>query len=356
MTFLKGLLRYPIIQAPMAGGPSCPKLASVVSEAGGMGFLAAGYKTNDEMEKEISEVKQLTKKLFGVNVFVPQKSEIDSPVLSSYIDTLESEADRLGVSLGEAVWDDDCYDEKIEYLLANPVPVVSFTFGCPPNGLISKLQQRGSFVIITVTTPEEAEIAFKVEPDALCLQGVEAGGHRGSFDDKDVPGKDLSLLSLLSAVRSNIDLPLIVAGGIMHGRDIAAVIMSGAAVAQIGTAFLRCTESGTNQFQKSAMADPSFQHTMFTRAFSGRKARGIANRFMLEYNSAPSAYPQINNVTKPLRREAAARGDTGTMNMWAGQGFRFAEELPAAKIVERLVRECRQAFDEIKTKTHESII
>jgi len=353
MAFLKGLIQYPIIQAPMAGGPSCPKLVSAVNEAGGMGFLASGYKTINEMVTEISEVRQLTRKPFGVNVFVPQKSEVDAHILSTYVQSLKAEADRLGVTLGEAVWDDDQYNEKIEYLLANPVPVVSFTFGCPPKELISRMQQRGSIVVVTVTTPEEAEIASKAKPDALCLQGIEAGGHRGSFDDTDLPGKDFGLLSLLSVVRSKIDLPLIAAGGIMHGRDIVAVLLLGASAAQIGTAFLRCPESNTNRYQKSAMADPHFQYTMLTRAFSGRRARGIANRFMLEHQNAPSAYPQINNVTKPLRKAAGISGDTGTMNMWAGQGFLLAEELPAAKIVQRFINECLQTFNEFKIEMKE---
>jgi nitronate monooxygenase len=337
----------------MAGGPSCPKLVSAINDAGGMGFLAVGYKTTNEMANEISEVKQLTRKPFGVNVFVPQKFEVDKQALSSYVQSLLPEAERLGVSLGEPVWEDDQYNEKIEHLLANPVPVVSFTFGCPPKELISRMQRRGSFVIITVTTPEEAEIAFKERPDAICLQGIEAGGHRGSFDDNDLPGKDFGLFSLLSIIRSKIDLPLIAAGGITRGRDMAAVLMSGAAAAQIGTAFLRCPESGTNPSQKSAMANSYFQYTVITRAFSGKKARGIINRFMLEHQDAPAAYPQINNVTKPLRRAAFARGDTDVMNMWAGQGFHLARELPAAKIVELFIQECLQAFDDVKMKIKE---
>jgi nitronate monooxygenase len=347
-------MRYPIIQAPMAGGPSCPNLVSAINEAGGMGFLAAGYKTTNEMANEVSEVKQLTRKPFGVNVFVPQKIEVDKQALSSYVQSLLPEAERLGVTSGEPVWDDDQYNEKIEYLLANPVPVVSFTFGCPPKELISRMQRGGSFVIITVTTPEgKQKLPSKEDLMQYVYKVLRLGDIEVRLMTMIYQVRILDFFSLLSIIRSKIDLPLIAAGGITRGRDMAAVLMSGAAAAQIGTAFLRCPESGTNPSQKSAMANSHFQYTVITRAFSGKRARGIINRFMLEHPDAPAAYPQINNITKPIRRAAFARGDTDVMNMWAGQGFHLARELPAANIVKLFIQECLQAFDDVKMKIKE---
>jgi nitronate monooxygenase len=125
----------------------------------------------------------------------------------------------------------------------------------------------------------------------------------------------------------------------MDGRDLAAVLVSGAEAAQLGTAFLRSPESGAHDTYKAALADPSFTTTAITRAFSGRRARGLLNNFMIENPSAPHGYPQINGATRPLRAEAARRGDPHHMSLWAGQGFQRARASPAADIIDRIMDE-----------------
>ncbi|MGG3919845.1 nitronate monooxygenase [Parageobacillus thermoglucosidasius] len=336
-------ISVPIIQAPMAGGVSTPALAAAVSNAGGLGFLAGGYKKAEEMREEIVAVRELTDKPFGVNVFVPSEEDVDENALLRYRQVLEKEAERFGVQLGEAKWDDDDWEAKLAVLVEEKVPVVSFTFGCPSPDIIAKLKDNGSFVIVTVTSTEEALIAKQAGANALCVQGAEAGGHRASFRNNAASHENASLLVLLQQIREAVDIPLIAAGGIMRGSDIAAVLAAGACAAQLGTAFLRCPESGANPLHKNALVDPNFQSTAVTRSFTGRFARGLVNRFLIEYDKlAPAAYPHIHHMTKQLRKAAAQANDPQVMSLWAGQGYRLAKDMPAGEIVRLLMEEWRE--------------
>jgi nitronate monooxygenase len=326
---LADLLRRRIVVAPMAGGPTTTDLVIAAARAGALGWLAAGYKTPEAMAAEIAVVRAATAEPFGVNVFVPGAPYPDRRALAGYLDS-------LGPGLGDASWDDDGFDGKVAALLADPPAVTSFTFGCPPPGVIRALQDAGSAAVITVTSPAEAALAEQAGADGLCVQGYEAGAHRGTFVNDDAPGRDRGLLALIGEVAAVTALPQIAAGGIMGSRQVQAVLAAGAAAAQCGTAFLRSPESGAHPLYKAALADPRYTATTVTRAFSGRPARGLVNEFIVEHADAPPAYPELNNATRPLRAAAAARGDTERMSLWAGQGYRLAAELPAAEIIGRL--------------------
>src|SRR5579863_6907068 len=328
---LTDLLPRPVVVAPMAGGPSTPGLVIAAARAGALGFLAAGYKTAEAMTAEIAAVRAATGEPFGVNVFVPGAPSAEPAELARYLDSLSADG-----TVGDASWDDDHFDAKIAALLAGPPPVVSFTFGCPPAEVVAALQRAGAAVIITVTSPDEAVAAASAAADAVCSQGFEAGAHRGTFGNDDAPGRNLGLLSLIGAVAAVTGLPQIAAGGIMGPRQVNAVLAAGALAAQCGTAFLRCPESGAHPLHKAALADPRYAATTLTRAFSGRPARGLVNQFIRDHPDAPSAYPEINNATRPLRAAAAARGDQEGMSLYAGQGYRSAIEQPAGEIIERL--------------------
>jgi nitronate monooxygenase len=325
-------VRWPIVGAPMAGGPSTPALAAAVSGAGGLGFLAGGYLTAEVLERQIRELRQLTGSPFGVNVFLPQKPDVDHVALDAYLQSLLPDADAFGVEVVPS-WDDDGWPGKLELLLSDPVPVVSFTFGCPSPEVVRRLQEVGSRVVVSVTTPADASTAAGAGADAVCAQGIEAGGHQGTFGDETAPDTGWGLLALLTAIRHTVETPVIAAGGLMTASDVAAVIRAGALAAQLGTALLRCPESGASDMHKSALSDPSFNETAITRAFSGRRARGLVNAFMRAHPDAPSAYPYINNATRALRHEAVARRDPHATNLWAGQGYRLAEDRPAAEII-----------------------
>ena len=326
---LLDLLRRRIVVAPMAGGATTTDLVIAAAGAGALGFLAAGYKTPAAMIAEMTAVRAATAEPFGVNVFVPGLPYPDAARLARYVGS-------LGPAAGDAGWDDDSFDGKIAALLADPPAVTSFTFGCPAAGIIQALQDAGSAVVVTVTNPAEAGLAVAAGPDALCVQGYEAGAHRGTFVNDDAPGRDHGLLSLIGEVAAVTGLPQIAAGGIMGPRQVRAVLAAGAVAAQCGTAFLRSPESGAHPAHKAALADPRYTATAVTRAFSGRPARGLVNEFIVDHGNAPPAYPEINNATRPLRAAAAGAGDTERMSLWAGQGYRLATERPAGEIIDRM--------------------
>ena len=225
--------------------------------------------------------------------------------------------------MGYPRWDDDRYSEKLDLLAEQPVPVVSLTFGCPTPSQVDRLQSSGSAVWVTVTTVGEARAAQQAGADALVVQGVEAGGHRGSFDDAH-PG-DIGLLALLQLVQAAVNdgLPLVAAGGLITGRGVAAVLAGGAAAVQLGTAFMLCPEAGTVPAHRDVISRGEAP-TALTRAFTGRTARGIINRFLRDHTDAPSAYPEIHHLTAPLRTAARTRGDADGFHLWAGQTYALA--------------------------------
>ncbi|MDQ0376378.1 nitronate monooxygenase [Amycolatopsis thermophila] len=341
-------LRVPVLVAPMAGGPTTPELVAAVAEAGGSGFLAAGYLTAGALTERIARTRELTGRPFGVNLFVPgRESGVD---LSPYVRRLAEEARRYETEPGEPRWEDDDYAAKVDVVVREAPPFVSFTFGLPSTEDVRRLHEAGSRVIVTVTTPEEAVQAAETGADALCVQGFEAGAHRGLYvDDPENPagGEAYGLLALLRLVGSAVDLPLIAAGGIVHGADVVAVLAAGAEAAQLGTAFLRADEAGTQPAHRRALAEGG-RVTAITRAFSGRPARGLVNRFLTEHSPyAPSAYPQVHHLTKPVRTAAHRAGDPEGVNLWGGQTYSVAPEGPAAEIMARLELEAKAARERV---------
>ncbi|TLM81804.1 nitronate monooxygenase [Pseudarthrobacter sp. NamE5] len=328
-------LALPVIQAPMAGGPSTPRLAAAVSSAGGLGFLAAGYKSAAVMQAEIEATRELTGAAFGVNVFVPQPSVIGPGDMEQYALSLAPDAGRFGVELGEPRHDDDDWDHKVDVLLQKAPAVVSFTFDLPDPAVITALQQRGVYVVATVTSMPEAVRALETGVDALCAQGPEAGGHRGTFHAAG-PAPEVPLHAILEEL-SKLGAPLIAAGGIVTAEDTRAALSRGAAAVQAGTAFLLADEAGTKAAHRTAMASRRFTGTAVTRAFSGRNARGLHNEFMRRHDAdAPYGYPEIHHLTTPLRAAAAAAGDPDWLNLWAGTGFQRTTAGPAPQILAAL--------------------
>lgn len=335
-------LRVPVVQAPMAGGPSTPQLAAAVNRGGGLGFLAAGYLNPLRLEQDMATLRSLDDRAFGVNVFVGGGSAGDEDSIEAYARRLTPDAERVGVRLGEPRFDDDAFQEKIEMLSLDPAAVVSFTFGAPPRESIEALHAVGSEIWLTVTSPSEATVAAEIGADALIIQGVEAGGHRGVFIDDDAQS-DLTLLAALQLVRAATDLPLIAAGAIMTGAALGAVLVAGASAGQIGTAFICSVEAGTSPVQREATATD--RATVLTRAFSGRLARGIRNRWHDEHDAyAPHAYPEIHHLTAPLRAHGREVGDPDLINLWAGQAHQLARQQSAEAITANLGSQARAAI------------
>jgi nitronate monooxygenase len=293
--------------------------------------------TVDGLAEDISVTRGLTSGPFGVNVFYPVREEVDSGAIVAYAHRLQAEAERYGVDLGEPRWTDDAYDAKIELLLRERPAAVSFTFGCPDPEVVRSLRDVGCAVWCTVTCVSEAQQAASAGADALILQGGEAGGHQAGFHDHD--DDPLSVLALLRLVSRATDLPLVAAGGLGSGEGIAAALNGGACAAQVGTAFLLASEAGTAPPHRDALRRGNAP-TKLTRAFSGRRARGIVNRFMREHDhEAPRGYPEIHHLTVPIRAAARQIGDADGINLWAGQAYPLAREASAGEIVEQLASE-----------------
>ncbi len=247
--------------------------------------------------------------------------------------------------MGKPRHDDDHFELKLELVAGEAIEVVSFTFGCPGAEMIEGLHGAGCDVWVTVTSPDEARAADRAGADALVVQGFEAGGHRGYFVDGP-DAQDFGLLALLRLVASHVELPLIGAGAIVDGASVAAVLCAGAVAAQIGSALMLAPEAGTSAAHRAVLQAGG--RTDLTRAFSGRRARGIVNRFMREHSDgAPAAYPDVHHLTAPLRAAARTAADPDAINLWAGQGYSLAVEAPAGEIVSRLAAEAQQTLEAV---------
>ena len=337
-------IRLPIVGGPMAGGPSTPALAAAISEAGGIGFLGCGYESPALMRAAISEVRRLTNQPFGVNLFVPTPFDVDEALISATIAALQPFAAKhdLEVALEPPYAED--FAAQLEVVISERVPAFSFTFGIPEHDALTALRDAGISTCGTGTSLAEAVALRDAGVDLICLQGTEAGGHRGGFIG---PPEDslVGVGSLVAAVRSMVDLPLIAAGGIMDGRGVAAALVGGADAALLGTAFLRCPEAGTSAPYRAALEAASDTDTVITKAFSGRAARGIRNALSEALaDVAVPAYPVMNKLTRELRRRAAAAGDSSVLSLWAGHGVAQGRSLPAQELIVALEEETDAAF------------
>lgn len=325
--------RLPFVQAPMAGGPSTPELAAAVSDAGGFGFVAGGYLSPEGLRQELDRTRALTSAPIGANLFVPGPREVDEITIARYAEQLAPEAERFGVALGDPHWDDDGFDAKVGVLASAGVHTVTFTFGAPPPDAVTRLRAAGILVGVTVTSPAEAEIAAETGADSLVVQGTEAGGHQGVFDPSQ-PNRT-PLLTALGEI-GPLGLPMVAAGGIVSPEDVRAVLEAGAVAAQVGTALLCTPEAATSAPYRQALLDARYPDTVVTRAFSGRWARGLANRFAVEHPEAPAGYPHVHHLTRPLRAAATAANDPDVPNLWAGTGWRQVRAVPTAEVVRGL--------------------
>jgi nitronate monooxygenase len=332
-----------IIAAPMAGGTSTPGFVAAVHRAGGLGFLAAGYKSVPAMSEEMRASREAGIR-FGVNVFVPDPAQLhpspeDVDRLEQYRLSLRGDAERYGVSLPALrLDDDDHWQGKIDELLLNPVELVTFTFGLPESAVVAALRRAGSAVLATVTSRAEAELAADRGVDALVVQHSSAGAHSGAFlADRRPAGTRPSTAELVREVRAAVGLPLIAAGAVSDAADVTAVLAAGAEAAQVGTALLRTDESGARQLHKDALGAARFTETKLTRAFTGRYARALINDFVRDHEDAPDGYPAIHHLTAPIRAAAAAAGDAERLNLWAGTGWRTARTGPVADAISGLL-------------------
>lgn len=327
----------PILQAPMGGGPTTPDLVVAVSEAGGLGSVAGGYLTPNELRDEIQAVRGATDRPFAVNVFAPQDVQATDAEIEAAIELLAPYREELGLDpRPEMTTSQVSFNDQLDVLLEAPSAVVSFTFGLLPSDAVDALHAAGCLLIGTATTVAEAEALTSTDVDIICVQGSEAGAHRGTFLSEPELAA-IGLMALVPAVVDSVAVPVVAAGGIMDGRAIAAALALGADAAQLGTAFLRCPEAGTNPTHRAAIATAGHDSTVITTALTGRAARTIANRIVRELGDRTvPRYPVMNALTSELRKAAAAQERDDLTSLWAGQGVARARDLPAASLVQQL--------------------
>jgi nitronate monooxygenase len=340
-------IQHPLILAPMAGGPSTPELVAAVSNAGALGSIGAAYLAPEEITRIIGAVRRLTSKPFAVNLFAggwdaqPTFHDTSAPY-TPMLELLGRYHRALGLPVPALpAAKPSPFRGQLDAVLAAGVSVFSFTFGVPDAEALAELKARGVVTMGTATTVAEARALEAAGVDAIVAQGSEAGAHRGTF----LGSFEASMIGTMALVPQIVDavhVPVVASGGIMDGRGIAAARALGAAAVQLGTAFIACDESGAPESHKAALLAAQDDATAVTRAFSGRPARGLVNRFMVDVDKsgvAIPAFPIQNDLTRPMRAAAVAQGDAGAFNLWAGQAARLARRGPAAALVSALIGE-----------------
>lgn len=336
-------LAHPIIQAPMAGGGATPELVSAVSNVGALGFIGAAYLTPAQILDAARSVRAGASGPFGINLFAPVPAPDREADAGPALARMASFHAELGLPPPTAPAPaGDAFDARFAAVLDSGAPVFSFTFGIPPAAAIEAARSRGVVVIGTATTVAEAVMLERAGVDAVVAQGSEAGAHRGTFA-AEFEASMVGTMALVPQVVDAVRVPVIASGGIMDGRGIVAALALGADAVQMGTAFLTCDEAGIPEVHKSAILAEEEHRTRVTRAFSGRPARGIVNRFMTEMEDAALPYPLQNALTRPMRTAAAGQGRADMLSLWAGQGLRMARRQGAAELVARLAREAEEA-------------
>ncbi|TLS50063.1 DUF561 domain-containing protein [Paenibacillus antri] len=345
-------IRHPILQAPMAGGPTTPDLAAAVSNAGGLGSIGAGYLAPDRIRDTIREIRQRTDRPFGINLFVPEQPCTSEATIAEMNDFLNSFRVELGIASNPSTPKSaESFEDQIRILLEESVPVVSFTFGMPSEDVIQALKARGTTVLGTATTVEEAQALEAAGVHAIVAQGSESGGHRGTFL-KDAADALIGTMALVPQVVEHVSVPVVAAGGIMDGRGLIASLALGASAIQMGTAFLASPESGAHPAYKQKIMSSTEDCTEVTYAYSGKAARGIRTKFMEEfrnYQGAIPPYPIQNAMTRDIRQTAAQANLPEYMSLWAGQGLRLADDRSAASIIDRTIEQANDVVGMIST-------
>ena len=346
-------LPIPIIQAPMVGA-SFDALAVAVSGAGGLGTLAIATLAPGEIGPAIAGVRAQTDAPFGVNLLMAPKAAPTPSELDTALARLAPWYQALGAPLPAAPnqFAQD-FDAQFAAVVEAGPPMASFTFSILTEAQVAALRAAGTLVVGTATTVAEARAWAAVGADGICAQGFEAGGHRGHFL-AEVEASLVGTMALVSTIRAAVDLPVIAAGGIMDGRGVAAALALGASAVQMGTAFLLADEAVTPAPWRGAVGAPGDDATRLTRAFTGRHARGIENRFMREMQAvqdAVPAYPVQNRLTQPLRAAATAAGDPEMLSLWAGQGVGLARPGSAGEMVRRWWAEAGEAARAVAART-----
>ena len=352
MLFLKALdIQVPLIQAPMAGGPTTPELVAAVSNSGGLGSTGGALMTPDNLKAAIQATRRLTPKPFAVNLFAPLKPKQDREKINQSFAILSVYRQALSIDEGSKpdIIPAPIFEDQLGVLIQEKIPIISFTFGTPSHDQIQTLHNHHIVVIGTATNVREAIALEELGYDMIVAQGSEAGGHRGTFLGP-FESSLIGTMALVPAIVDQVKLPVIAAGGIMDGRGLAAALCLGASAVQMGTAFLTCPEAGVHPAHQQAILESTDESTTITSVFSGRPARGIRNRFseeMAKYQDILPDYPLQQSLTSPIRKKAAEVNRPEFMSLWAGQGTPLSRSIPAAQLVHKVIEHALQIMKDI---------
>ncbi|KEQ29367.1 hypothetical protein N180_07415 [Pedobacter antarcticus 4BY] len=348
MEDLKHLLdiSYPIIQAPMLG-VTTPAMVAAVANAGGLGCLPLGGLSPEKSLALVKETKAKTSKPFAVNLFAhsltSEVSEEDIKIMENYLEALHKKYNLPFEHKPISSYRFYNHHDQIDILLDEQVPIVSFTFGLPEAQILSQLRERGVKAIGTATSIKEAALLDKAGMDAIVVQGIEAGGHRGSFIDKE-PLPQVGLISLVPQVVDTVSVPVIAAGGIFDHRTIKAVFTLGAAGAQLGSYFLAAEESAASEVYKERVLSSTDTSTELTQAFTGKWARGIGNSFMEEMKNSGLVIPYYtyqNSLTAALRDFGKSGGIADIISLWAGQSASQSKSGSTEALFNKLIQQIK---------------
>lgn len=342
---------YPIIQAPMAGGVTTSKLVSAVSNSGGLGMIGAGYMSAQQIREQIRELRQLTSKPWGINLFVPNEFHITENEIHSATQALQPFREDLNllqaihIEIPNFQKEQENFLEQVKVVIEESIPICSFTFGIPSTEIMDELKKHGIILIGTATTVREAIEIEKSGMDIVVVQGSEAGGHRGNFL-QDHHESLIGLMSLIPQVVDRVSIPVIAAGGIMDGRGLMASLCLGAKAIQMGTAFLTCNESGAHPLHKEGILQAQEDDTVLTRAFSGKWARGIKNRFIHEMQAQETSLPDFpvqNALTQAIRKASSQQNNPDFMSLWSGQSPQLAKKQTVSELIDTIIYESRNS-------------
>lgn len=339
-------LRIPLIQAPMAGY-STPSFVAAAANEGIVGSFGFAYSPPEKIDQDLQKARKLSPKgIMHANFFVFNKN-IPLPseeVQKQCLDALKElpPAAKLSLSLPEPPYYHDL-EAQLEPVWKHKPQLLSFHFGLPPQEVLDRARKEDILVGVTATSMKEIKMIELFGPDYIIMQGIEAGGHQGSFLDNDNPENELPLDVLIEEVKLYGKLPIVAAGGLMTGADITRVINHAAVAAQMGTVFLTCREAGTSKAHRELLLKGD-RPTELVRGFSGRKARGIKNEFMEKMKDKPYLpFPIQNTITGAIRKAATEQGNAEYQSLWAGVNYKHCKECNVKELVDKLEKEFRES-------------
>ncbi|EEM00274.1 2-nitropropane dioxygenase (Nitroalkane oxidase) [Bacillus mycoides DSM 2048] len=344
-------IKYPIIQAGMAGAITTSELVAAVSNSGGLGTLGAGYMSPEQIREAIYKIRELTNKPFGVNLLLTKEIQIEEEKVNEAKVLLSGVNRELGIEEEKTLKLPKSYKEQLQVLLEEKVPVVSFAFQTLEKEEIDDLKKEGIKVIGTATHVAEAKALAKLGVDIIVGQGSEAGGHRGTFIGKEQDAMIGTFALIPQLVAEVPHIPIVAAGGVMNGQGLVAAFALGAEAVQMGSAFLTSEESITHDVYKEAILHSTDTSTTVTRAFSGKYARGIRNEFIEKHEGREEnlpMYPVQNVLTSKIRQEAAKQNKEEYMSLWAGQASSLARTESAQHVVKRVMKEAENLIEQLQ--------